>query len=79
MLYHTDFINLSLKSCQIFKYNENKNNINKLYPTKVIKNFEIRLEWILSLKEDFNSFKIYMLLTLDVYLYSFKFLKFTFS
>jgi len=62
----------SLKSGQIFKYNEDKNKVNKLLSDEAIKISEIEADWILSVKEDFDSFKIYLVLTFDGNLYSFK-------
>jgi len=62
----------SLKSGQIFKYDEDKNKVKKLLSDEAIKISEIEAEWILSLKEDFDNFKIYLVLTFDGNLYSFK-------
>jgi len=62
----------SLKSGQIFKYNENKNIVKKLSTINAIKISEIRPEWILSLKEDFENYKVNMILTFDGNLYSFE-------
>ena len=61
----------SLKSGQIFRYNEDKNIIKKLCPINAIKISEIRSEWILSLKEDLERYKINMILTFDGDLHTF--------
>lgn len=61
----------SLKSGQIFKYNEDKNTIKKLSIINAIKISEIKSEWILSLNEDLEKYKINTILTFDGNLYSF--------
>ena len=62
----------SLKSGQIYKYNDETKNIKKFNSNEAIKISEIKSEWILSLREDFDSFKIYMVLTFVGNLYTFK-------
>jgi hypothetical protein len=62
----------SLKSGQIYKYDEDKNKVKKLLSDEAIKISEIEAEWILSLEEDFEGIKIYMMLTFNGNLYSFR-------
>jgi hypothetical protein len=61
----------SLKSGQIFRYNENKNTTKKLLSINAIKISEMQSEWILSLNEGFEDYNVYMILTFNGDLYSF--------
>lgn len=61
----------SLKSGKIFKYNENKNTTKQICLINAIKISEINPKWDLFLEEDFNYYKVNIVLTFDGDLYTF--------